>query len=79
MKHLLSIRDLSAADLELQLETDGSLDANELTFDLVRAISDAVWGQGFPEPRFFDVFEVLEQRIVGGEHLKVRLRRGGRA
>jgi single-stranded-DNA-specific exonuclease len=70
---------LTATDLELQLETDGSLEATELTFDLARAISDAVWGQGFPEPRFFDAFEVLEQRIVGGEHLKVRLRRAGRA
>jgi single-stranded-DNA-specific exonuclease len=70
---------LSASDLELQIETDGSLDAYELTFDLARALSDGVWGQGFPEPRFFDTFDVVEQRIVGGEHLKARLRRAGRA
>jgi single-stranded-DNA-specific exonuclease len=70
---------LSVADLEFQLETDGSLETSELTFDLARALSDGVWGQGFPEPRFFDAFEVLEQRIVGGEHLKMQLRRAGRA
>jgi single-stranded-DNA-specific exonuclease len=70
---------LSAAELELQLETDGSLEANELTFDFARAISEHIWGQGFPEPRFFDAFEVIDQRIVGDEHLKVRLRRAGRA
>ena len=70
---------LTAGDLELQIETDGSLDTNELTFDLARALSDGVWGQGFPEPRFFDSFDVVEQRIVGGEHLKARLRRAGRA
>jgi single-stranded-DNA-specific exonuclease len=40
------------------------------------AIADAVWGQGFPEPRFHDCFEVAAQRIVGERHLKLRLRRG---
>jgi single-stranded-DNA-specific exonuclease len=70
---------LSVADLDLQLETDGSLDSHELTFTLAREISEHVWGQGFPEPRFFDAFEVLDQRTVGGEHLKLRLRRANRA
>jgi single-stranded-DNA-specific exonuclease len=70
---------LDASDLDLQIETDGSLDTHELTFDLARALSEAVWGQGFPEPRFFDTFDVIDQRIVGGEHLKARLRRAGRA
>jgi single-stranded-DNA-specific exonuclease len=70
---------LSTSDLELQLETDGSLDDHELTFGLARQLAEHVWGQGFPEPRFFDAFEVLEQRTVAGEHLKLRLRRGGRA
>jgi len=34
-----------------------------------------VWGQGFPEPRFHDRFEVVAQRVVGERHLKLRLRR----
>lgn len=69
---------LTAADLELQLETDGSLEGNDLTFDLARALSEHVWGQGFPEPRFLDEFDVVDQRTVGGEHLKLKLRRAGR-
>jgi single-stranded-DNA-specific exonuclease len=70
---------LTAADLERQLETDGSLDPRELTFDFARAIADCVWGQGFPEPRFFDAFDVVNQRLVGGQHLKLKLGRAGRA
>ena len=70
---------LTQSDLEMQIETDGSLETAELTFDLARALSEGVWGQGFPEPRFFDTFDVVEQRIVGGEHLKTRLSRSGRA
>jgi single-stranded-DNA-specific exonuclease len=69
---------VTAADLERQLETDGSLDIRELTFDSARAIGACVWGQGFPEPRFFDAFDVVNQRLVGGKHLKLKLARAGR-
>jgi single-stranded-DNA-specific exonuclease len=70
---------LTTADLRREIETDGSLDARELTFDSARALSDAVFGQGFPEPRFFDSFEVLDQRTVGAQHLKLKVERAGRA
>ncbi len=70
---------VSASDLERQLEMDGSLDPRDLTFDLARAIAGCVWGQGFPEPRFFDAFEVTQQRVVGGQHTKLKLARAGRA
>ena len=69
---------LTKADLNREIETDGSLDVQELTFRSARAVAGAVWGQGFPEPQFFDAFEVLDQRTVGGQHLKVRLGRAGR-
>ena len=32
------------------------------------------WGQGFAEPSFDGQFEVLQQRIVGSQHLKLVLR-----
>ena len=32
------------------------------------------WGQQFPEPVFDNIFEILEQRIVGQNHLKLTLR-----
>jgi len=70
---------LTAADLERQVETDGSLDPEVLTFDLARAIGQCVWGQGFPEPCFFDAFEVVNQRVVGERHSKLKLGRAGRA
>jgi single-stranded-DNA-specific exonuclease len=47
-----------------------------MTLDNAIALADAVWGQGFPEPRFHDRFEVAAQRVVGERHLKLRLRRG---
>jgi single-stranded-DNA-specific exonuclease len=34
-----------------------------------------VWGQGLPAPTFDDVFTVARQRVVGEQHLKVRLMR----
>jgi single-stranded-DNA-specific exonuclease len=69
---------LTAADLERQIETDGSLALAEATLASGRAIAAAVWGQGFPEPRFFDGFEVVEQRVVGGRHTRLKISRAGR-
>jgi len=70
---------LTPADLERQIETDGSLAPGEATIAAGKAIAAAVWGQGFPEPKFFDGFEVIDQRIVGGRHMKLRVAREGRA
>ena len=70
---------VTAADLERQIETDGSLAPADATLAAGKAIAAAVWGQGFPEPKFFDGFDVVEQRIVGGRHMKLRIAREGRA
>jgi single-stranded-DNA-specific exonuclease len=44
-----------------------------------RGLLDAqVWGQGFEAPVFCDEVQVLQQRLVGEKHLKLRLRHGGR-
>jgi single-stranded-DNA-specific exonuclease len=67
---------LTPADLEREWVTDGELPPDELNLDNAAALGDAVWGQGFPEPRFHGHFEVAAQRIVGERHLKLRLRRG---
>jgi single-stranded-DNA-specific exonuclease len=54
--------------------SDGPLAKEELTIDQARLLRDAgPWGQGFPEPLFDDRFIVLNQRIVGGNHLKLQL------
>lgn len=64
---------LTPADLAERIETDGTLDASELTFDFVQAIDAQVWGQGFSAPSFTGNFRVLEQRVVGEKHLKLKL------
>ncbi|MDP2830361.1 MAG: single-stranded-DNA-specific exonuclease RecJ [Sulfuricellaceae bacterium] len=54
-------------------ETDGTLDSQEMTLALAQLIRNEVWGQAFPDPAFEGVFSVLQQRIVGEKHLKLRL------
>jgi single-stranded-DNA-specific exonuclease len=55
--------------------SDGALSALELCMDTALALRSAgPWGQGFPEPVFDGKFEVLEARVVGDRHLKMRLR-----
>ena len=66
---------LTPADLEREWVTDGSLPPDDMTLANATTLADSVWGQGFPEPRFYDQFEVAAQRIVGERHLKLRLRR----
>jgi single-stranded-DNA-specific exonuclease len=57
--------------------TDGELAPGELCLALAQAIERGVWGQGFPAPRFAADCDVLEQRVVGGGHLKLRVRCAG--
>jgi len=64
---------LSDAALENTLLSDGEIDDMNLQVAL-EVVSSAPWGQGFPEPVFDGVFEVIEQRIVGERHLKLKLR-----
>lgn len=69
---------LTDADLAGVCLTDGSLEPAELTIDLARAIRrGGPWGQGFPEPRFDGVFDVVGARLVGERHLKLRLQPEG--
>jgi single-stranded-DNA-specific exonuclease len=58
-----------------QIITDGELAPAELSLKLAESLRlSGPWGQGFPEPLFEGRFEILEQRIVGGSHLKLALR-----
>ncbi len=55
--------------------SDGMLAAEEFSPALIEALDAAgPWGQGFPEPLFDGAFRVLERRVVGEAHLKLRLR-----
>jgi len=68
---------LSPAQLMRTLESDGALASGELTFELAEALRREVWGQGFPAPVFDDLFEVIDQRVVGDRHRKLVLSRDG--
>ena len=67
--------------LEGAILSDGELSDAELGLEIAYALREGgPWGAGFPEPVFDGVFAVLDQRIVGERHLKLRLATdGGRA
>jgi single-stranded-DNA-specific exonuclease len=69
---------LPPAALSQALETDGELGPDELTLGLADELRDQVWGQGFPAPLFDGEFKVMEQRAVGGEHVRAVLAKSGR-
>ncbi len=59
----------------LEVLTDGELGPAELTLAFADRLADlGPWGQRHPEPLFEGAFEVLDQRVVGGAHLKMVLR-----
>lgn len=61
--------------LKIELLTDGQLESFELTLDNAQLLVNAgPWGQGFEEPIFYGIFEIVEQRVVGEKHLKCRLK-----
>lgn len=68
---------VTEADLQHTILSDGELAAADLSLEVATLLRDAgPFGQGFPEPLFDGTFRVLEQRIVGDKHLKLRLASG---
>jgi len=69
---------LTEQDLEATLLSDGALSENELTIECVNMLELAgPWGQQFPEPRFDDTFELIQQRVLKEKHLKLVLVKQG--
>ncbi len=65
---------LSEATIENLCLSDGELSAEDLSMQLAHAIQEAgPWGQSFPEPVFDGTFRLVDKRVVGGNHLKLRL------
>jgi len=65
---------ISSDKLEDEYLTDGELSAEDFTLPLALAIQDAgPWGQSFPEPTFAGQFKILDKRVVGENHLKLKL------
>ena len=59
------------------IATDGPVDPNYLRVDLIDMLDREVWGQGFAAPTFSEEVEVLSQRIVGQNHLSLKLKHQG--
>ena len=68
---------MSPNDLTRTLVTDGELESAYFSLDSVRLMEAQVWGQGFAQPLFEDVFQVDKQRLLKDVHLKLQLSKGG--
>lgn len=69
---------LAPEDLERVLWTDGSLSPGEFSLATAELLQSAgPWGQSFPEPVFENRFRILEQRVVGSGHVRMKLRPAG--
>jgi single-stranded-DNA-specific exonuclease len=68
---------LQPAELNRALATDGPLAIEYFNADTVSRLDAQVWGQGFEAPVFCDEVDVLQQRLVGDKHLKLRVRHAG--
>ncbi len=69
---------LDSGALQGVIQSDGELQADEFSLELAELLRSAgPWGQQFPEPLFDGVFTVVNQRVVGGQHLKLSLRCAG--
>ena len=61
-------------DWQQILWTDGELQAPDFNIELAELLSQSnPWGQAFSEPLFEGRFRVLETRVVGEKHLKMKV------
>ena len=64
-----------AADFSGAIVTDGPLPDTALNLGFARTLRNSgPWGAGFPEPLWSGDFTIVETRIVGEKHLKMRVR-----
>jgi single-stranded-DNA-specific exonuclease len=68
---------LDAATLTRTLRTDGPLAVQWFNAQTAAVLDSQVWGQGFEAPVFCDEVDVLQQRLVGEKHLKLKVRHQG--
>ena len=67
---------LANVDLEQKIWSDGELSEQDMTLELAELLQTAAtWGQEFPEPVFHGIFDVIQARIVGQQHLKLVMRK----
>ncbi|MCF6235282.1 MAG: single-stranded-DNA-specific exonuclease RecJ [Gammaproteobacteria bacterium] len=68
-------RQLKGEDLKSIIWSDGELQEYDMDMQLAETLRSASpWGQGFPEPVFDGVFQLVSRRVVGEKHLKLLLK-----
>jgi single-stranded-DNA-specific exonuclease len=69
---------LSPELLQDVILSDGAMPSEACDIRTALALRDGgPWGQGFAEPLFDDVFEVVGWKVLGEQHLKLELTRPG--
>lgn len=69
---------VSEDDLRNTVLTDGALELTDIALANAEVLSSAgPWGQGFEEPVFHGEFDLVSQRTVGENHLKMVVGMGG--
>ena len=63
--------------LERYLLADGDLPGEWISLDLAERLATDVWGQGFAEPQFSSRFNVVSQKLIKDQHLKLELEKDG--
>ena len=67
-------RQLSAAQLQAMVESDGEVSADFMTLEAAQVLRSAgPWGQEFPEPLFDGKFILRDTRVLADKHLKMVL------
>jgi single-stranded-DNA-specific exonuclease len=57
------------------VHSDGEVRSADFTLDTARELrAGGPWGQAFPEPMFDGCFTVVESRVLGERHLKLKVR-----
>jgi single-stranded-DNA-specific exonuclease len=65
---------LDETDVDAVLLSDGELQAAEISLETAEHIRAAgPWGQRFPEPVFDGVFKIVQQKLVGEKHVRLRV------
>ena len=65
---------LDETDLDAALLSDGQLLAEAISLETAEQLRAAgPWGQRFPEPVFDGVFKIINQKLVGEKHVRLRV------
>ena len=67
---LIAEKNLSLNDLKITIENDRTIPKEHMNIETIKTINSQVWGQGFPAPVFFGIFDVISQEIIAKKHNK---------